>query len=110
MDDTRHYTVQIKGTAYRFKPFAADDLERVQTLSLMGAGTEMIKAAMDMTSTSLGEDQWAAIIARVQAKELVITDIVSAMKRVAERQGKEPKGAPVGGGLDVASTELRPVE
>ena len=93
MDDNKYFTVQVKGTAYRFHPFTEEDLSKVQTLSLMGANVEMVKAAMTMVSVSVGPEQWAAIIKRVSSGEVVLEDLVSVLKRVTERQVKEAQSA-----------------
>jgi hypothetical protein len=108
MDDETYFTVQVKGTAYRFRPFETAELTKIQTLSLMGAHAQMIKAAMDMVSASVGPAQWDALVGRVSAGELVLEDIVGAMKRVADRQGKQEKRTPGSKGLDVASATLVP--
>ena len=93
MDDNKYFTVQVKGTAYRFRPFTEKDLSKVQTLSLMGATVEMVKAAMTMVSVSVGPEQWAAIVKRVSDGEVVIGDLVSVLKRVTDRQVKEAQSA-----------------
>lgn len=89
MDDDTYFTVQIKGTAYRFQPFTEVDITMVQTLSAMGASTpQVVKALMDTLSASAGDEQWQALIGRVAAREVDISDLMSAFKRLVERQGK----------------------
>jgi len=89
-DDAKYYTIQIKGTAYRFTPVTSEDVLTIQTLSSMGAGTAVyVKALMDIMSASVGDEQWKALIDRVAAREVRYDDLFGAFKRLAERQGKD---------------------
>lgn len=111
MDDTTYFTVQIKGEAYRFKPFPPEDLERVTMIMHLGvSGSKSIRALTRLLAASAGEEQWDKITDRYMNGEITdVQDItVSLFKRLLERQAKAQKsGQPKG--LDVAAT-LRPAD
>lgn len=112
MDDTTYFTVQIKGTAYRFKPFPKDDLERVTVLMHLGvSGSKAIRALSRLLAESAGPEQWDALTDRYMAGEISDPQdlTVSLFRRLLERQSKAQAADP-SKGLDVASTELRPAD
>lgn len=57
MGDEKQYTVQIKGTAYRFRPIPQDDLVMVTLVSNMGAHqTKTLKALSKVVASSAGPE------------------------------------------------------
>jgi hypothetical protein len=87
MGDEKYYTIQVKGTAYRFQPMPDDDITMVVTVISMGVGLQhSLKALAGPLSASLGEDQWSAFISRMVAKELTATDMTKAFQTLLKRQ------------------------
>lgn len=95
MGDEKQYTVQIKGTAYRFRPIPQDDLVMVTLVSNMGAHqTKTLKALSKVVASSAGPEQWDALTDRLIAGEVTIEEItVGVLKRVVERQTKDESAA-----------------
>lgn len=95
MGDEKFYTIQVKGTAYRFKPLPPDDIEMVVTVLSMGASlSQSIKALAKGLEPSLGEDQWDAIVGRMTAKEITVADLVKVFQTLLKRQSKTPAANP----------------
>lgn len=91
MDDDKRYTIQIKGTAYRFKPISSEDLSMVVMVLNMGASqTKALKALSKVVSNSAGPEQWDALTDRLIASEVNIEEItVGVVKRLIERQKRD---------------------
>jgi hypothetical protein len=91
MDDSKQYTVQIKGTAYRFTPIPSDDFERVVMVMNMNASApKVLKGLTSILKRSAGDDQWDAITDRLIAQELDIEDVtVKLFRKLIERQSKD---------------------
>lgn len=104
MGDEKYYTVQLKGTAYRFAPLPADDVKRLLTaMHLNLTGARLIKALTRLLAVSAGEEQWGQITDRFMAKELELEEFtVRLFERLIRRQDKDGELAP-----DTASSELR---
>lgn len=93
MDDEKHFTIQVKGTAYRFRPLPDDDVNMVVTVLSMGVGLQhSLKALSQPLSASLGEEQWGQFVGRMVAKELTATDLTKAFETLLKRQTAAPKG------------------
>jgi hypothetical protein len=109
MGDRDVHIIQIKGTAYKFKPIPANDAARVILVINMGASMmKPIKAIMSVLSESAGEEQWDAITDRLIAKELTIEDVSSKLfKKLIDKQKADEQPTK---GLDVASRTLRPAD
>ena len=110
MGDEKYFTIQVKGTAYRFRPLPSDDITMVVTVLSMGVGLRhSLQALSQPLSASLGEEQWGQFVNRMVAKELTAGDLTKAFETLLKRQNKgAPKGAAKG--LDVASSELVPAD
>lgn len=91
MDDTKHYTVQLKGTAYRFKPIPADDLALViYVINMNVSGAKLLKAVSKILAESAGPEQWDALTDRLISKELDVRELtVGLLERLMKRQGKD---------------------
>lgn len=91
MGDEKHYTVQLKGVAYRFKPLPPQDVQRLVTaLHLSIHGTKLIKTLTKVLAASAGEDQWDAITDRYLADELALEEFtVRLFERLIKRQDKD---------------------
>lgn len=87
MDDTKHYTMQIKGTAYRFKPLPAAEIERVVVIMNMNANqTKTLRVLSRVLSESAGPEQWDALTDRLIAGEVELTEItVDVFKRLLKK-------------------------
>lgn len=95
-DDTKRYTIQIKGKAYQFKPIPSEDLSMVIMVLNMGASqTKTLKALSKVVANAAGPEQWDALTDRLIASEVNIEEItVGVMKRLVERQSKDKADAP----------------
>lgn len=91
MDDDKQYTIQIKGTAYRFRPVPTEDLSMMIMVLNMGASqTKTLKALSRVVSNSAGAEQWDALTDRLIAGEVAIEEItVDVVKRLVARQNKD---------------------
>lgn len=111
MGDEKYYTIQVKGTAYRWQPIPASDVEMLATVVNMGASTlKSYKALLRILAASAGPEQWDVISDRLIERELSTEDFSGVFKRLIERQRKDTGPDPTGGGLDVASTTLQPAD
>lgn len=92
-DETKQYKIQIKGTAYTFRPLSDDDLANLQLIFHMNASTtRQLRAITAALKTSLGVDQWDELTDRLIAKEVTILDIAGdPVKKLIERQVKDRK-------------------
>lgn len=95
MGDEKHYTVQIKGTAYRFQPLPKDDVERLGMLSNMTvAGTKVFKMLTRLLAASAGPEQWDKITDRYVNGEIGHSEFTTDLfKRLMERQAKDEPAA-----------------
>ncbi len=95
MGDEKYFTVQVKGTAYRFQPIPSDDLAMIMFVMNMGAtGTKTIKAVAKVLSESAGAEQWDAITDRLIAGEVTIKEVsVSLLDKIVKRQKKDETAA-----------------
>jgi hypothetical protein len=109
MGDEKYYTIQIKGTAYRFKPLSPVDIKKVVFISQMDpTGLKSFKVLSRVLSESAGMDQWGQILDRYLADELKETEFTSDIfAKLIKRQDKSVRDT---GGLDVASTRLVPAD
>lgn len=105
MGDEKYYTVQIKGTAYKFRPIPNDDLSMIMFVMNMNAtGTKTLQALTRVLATSAGTDQWDAITDLLIAKKVTVEEVtVKLLEKIVGRQSKD-KGSGDGPvkGLDVA--------
>lgn len=95
MGDEKYFTVQVKGTAYRFRPIPSDDLAMVLFVTSMGATeTKAIKAVTKVLATSAGAEQWDALTDRLIAGEVTIKEVsVSLLEKIVKRQKKDETAA-----------------
>jgi hypothetical protein len=88
MGDDKYYTIQIKGTAYRFAPLQEDDVTRVVTVINMSASpVKSLKVIMKVLAGSAGAEQWDEITDRLISGEVSVEDISGKLfKKLVERQ------------------------
>lgn len=91
MGDEKQFTVQVKGTAYKFQPIPPDELTMIMFVMNMGAtGTKTIKAVTKVLSASAGTEQWDAITDRLIAGEVTIQEVtVSLLEKIIKRQKRD---------------------
>ena len=91
MGDEKYYTIQIKGTAYRFRPIPGDDVTKLLVVLNMGASaTKSIKALTKALAISAGPEQWDAITDRLINDELTLTEAtVGILEKLVKRQSKD---------------------
>ena len=95
MGDDKRYTIQIKGTAYRFKPLPEEDITRIVLVSNMNASsTKTIKIVFKVLSEAAGPEQWDALTDRLIAKEISVNDIATDLfAKLVKRQSKDAGAA-----------------
>lgn len=97
MDDTqpeqaeKYYTIQVKGTAYRFAPIDAKAFETLVMVNNMSASPmKAVKALTQALAKSAGPDQWDEITDRLLAGELEARDVtVTLLEKILKRQAKD---------------------
>lgn len=91
MGDDKYYTIQIKGTAYRFQPMPLEDLERVVMIRNMNVSEmKLVKALTRVLAVSAGPEAWDAITDRYVAGEIGLTDFTTdVFKKLLKRQDKD---------------------
>lgn len=92
MGDEKQYTIQIKGTAYKFRPLPPEDLERVMMInSLNLSHLRVIKALTKVLANAAGPEQWDAITDRYVDGTITLHEMtVDVFKKLIKRQGKDP--------------------
>lgn len=92
-DDTKQYKIQIKGTAYSFRPIPDEDLGHLQLIFNMNASTgKTLKAITAVLKESVGAETWDELTDRLIAKELTIADIIGdPVRKLIDRQLKDRK-------------------
>ena len=111
MGDEKYYTIQVKGTAYRWRPIPPSDVEMLATVVNMGASSlKAYRALLRVLAASAGPEQWDVISDRLIDRELSTDDFSGVFKRLIDRQRKDAGPDPTGGGLDVASATLQPAD
>jgi hypothetical protein len=91
MGDEKQYIVQIKGTAYKFKPIPTDDLSMIAFVINMNAtGGKTLQALTRVLATSAGEEQWDAITDLLIAKKVTMEEVtVKLLEKIVGKQRKE---------------------
>lgn len=90
MGDEKQITVQIKGTAYRFTPLPAEDVERVvMILNMNVTPVKVFRLLTRVLGTSAGPEQWDAITDRWVEGDLDIKELtVGLLEKLLKRQAK----------------------
>lgn len=91
MGDEKQYIVQIKGTAYKFRPIPADDLSMIVFVMNMNAtGGKTLKALTRVLATSAGEEQWDAITDLLISRRVTVEEItVKLLEKIVGKQRKD---------------------
>lgn len=91
MGDEKQYTIQIKGTAYRFKPLPPEDLTMVMAVLNLGASQlKTLKALSTILARAAGPEQWDAITDRLIAGEVDVSDVtVTVFEKLIRRAAKD---------------------
>jgi hypothetical protein len=90
MGDETYFTIQVKGTAYRFKPIPPDDLAMVMTVVNMGASqSKSLKALGKVLADSAGPEEWDAIADRLVAREIEPAELSQIFREIMKRQDQE---------------------
>lgn len=95
-DDTRVFKIQIKGTAYEFRPIPEDSLTRVHMMgSLSVSQLKVVKTLTAALAESAGPEQWDAITDRYGAGEVTEREItIDLYRSILERMSEETKPKP----------------
>lgn len=93
MGDEKYYTIQVKGTAYRFKPLLETDIKRVVMMSQMDpTGMKSFKLLCRVLSDSCGHTAWSSLLDRFLTGELNERDLSSdVFNKLLKRQDKDSK-------------------
>lgn len=91
MGDEKYYTIQIKGTAYRFKPLPPEDIKRVVMMSQMDpTGMKSFKLLCRILSESCGQETWATLLDRFLEGEVNERELSSdVFNKLLKRQDKD---------------------
>lgn len=97
MGDEKYYTVQVKGTAYRFRPLEPASLERIALVQSMSVDqAKMIKAITRSLAEAAVGDSWDKLTDRWMAKELTTEEsTVGILKVLIDRQKADEKKSKV---------------
>jgi len=95
MDDDKYFTIQVKGTAYRFSPIPEEALAMVLTVVNMRVSqAKSLQAISQVLRESGGEEQWDALADRMIAGEVKPADLADIFKEIMKRQTEGGKAAP----------------
>ena len=91
MGDEKQYTIQIKGTAYRFKPLPPDGIERLMMVMHLGvSNSKVVRALTRVLAESAGPEQWEAITDRYMNGEILVQDFTTTVfEKLIKRQAKD---------------------
>ena len=96
-DDTRVFKIQVKGTAYSFRPIPEEAVERVALInSLSVSGTKVIKTLTQALAQSAGPEQWDKltdlwVAGEVSHKEITVGLFEEILKRQGEQATPKPR-------------------
>lgn len=95
MGDEKYFTIQVKGTAYRFRPMPPEDVERVVLVqSLSVDSTKTIKVLTRVLKNSAGDDAWDELTDRYINGEITVQELtIDVFRKLAKRQGDAEKKA-----------------
>ena len=90
MGDEKKYTIQIKGTAYRFNAVTPEDATMLVTVMNMNASpAKSIKALTKTLGVAAGAEQWDAITDRLILGEITLQDLTDVFRKLMKRQGSD---------------------
>ena len=92
-DEKQYYTIQVKGTAYRFAPLTPEEIKRVVMISQMDpTGLKSFRVLSQVLAKSAGNEQWGALLDRYIAGELEEVDFTAGVfGRLIKRQGEDER-------------------
>lgn len=90
-DEQKYYTIQVKGTAYRFAPLEPDDVKKVVIIAQMDpTGMKSFKVLSTVLAKSAGPEQWSELLDRYLAGEVTESEITAQIfGRLIKRQDKD---------------------
>lgn len=90
MGDEKQYTIQVKGTAYKFAPISSEDATMITAVINMNASpVKVIKAMTRVMGNSTGAEQWDVITDRLIAGEITLSDLMEAFKKLSTKTSKD---------------------
>lgn len=98
MGDEKQYKIQIKGTAYTFKPIPFEDVERVNLVLNMNASPmKTFKVLTRIMSESAGPEQWDVLTDLLIDKTVDLNEITGEVfSKIVKRQLKDRKAETAG--------------
>lgn len=93
MGDDKQYTIQVKGTAYRFKPIPPEEIERVNVILNMNASpTKTFRMLTRVMAASAGPEQWDELTDLLIEEKVALNEITGELfSKIVKRQIKERK-------------------
>lgn len=89
-DEKKYYTIQIKGTAYRFEPVSSEDATMLTAVINMNASpVKTIKAMTRVMKRCVGDEQWDTITDRLISNEIDLNDLMEAFKKLSVKTSKD---------------------
>jgi hypothetical protein len=94
-DDTKRYTLQIKGIAYRFKPIDLDEVAKLKLLSLMEASPDMsVKAVMRILKNAMDDaEAWDGFTDRIVRGAIPLEELTPVFEKLMKRTLKDAKSS-----------------
>lgn len=91
-DDTKRYKIQVKGTAYTFRPIDLNALAKLGVVQAMGPSTSvLLKAMFGPLQSAADPEEWDSLTTRYVAGEVATEDLVSLLSKLTERTSKDVK-------------------
>lgn len=88
MDDKK-IKVQVKGTAYTFKPLDMNEVARLGVIVAMDASQMiLLKALLRIIQTAADKDEWDELTDRLAAHEVEPEDLVELFKKLSAKTAK----------------------
>lgn len=90
MDENKRYTLQIKGTAYKFAPLDLEAVGRLRIMSQMNVSDNLtVKSTMGLLRTSLGDEEWDALAMRFVSGEVPLNELKPVFEKLLKKTLKD---------------------
>lgn len=94
MDENKRYTLQIKGTAYKFAPLDLEAVGRLRIMSQMNVSDNLtVKSTMGLLRASLGDDEWDALAMRFVSGDVPLSELKPVFEKLLKRTLRDAEAA-----------------
>lgn len=95
MGDDKQYKIQVKGTAYTFRPIPDKDIEMILMISKMSVSEfKILKALTRVLETSAGAEQWDKLTDLLINHDVTIKELtLGIFEKIVKRQRKDSSPA-----------------